>query len=405
MAASARTRSSRVVRDHGWAPVANGERASASITSAGVSVSSSHDPQRDRARLLFGAGGEDDLLEDGHVIHRLGREPPCRRIYTDPRHTWCRSQSMARSRPVGLRSVPRPPPRRRASRRPGPEAARPGAPGGRARPCRDPAARRRDTTAVKKTTPRPIVTAGLRSSVRGVRRCHSNSANSPDSPRSSRRPPRERWRELAAEVLRKSGWQGSADDVEQALSTTTYDGVTVAPLHDASDLPRAPRIVGRTGGWDVRQRHADPDPAATRAAILADLENGVTSIWLVLGDSGTRPRCPDVLDGVYLDLAPVVLDAGAEPRPPRASCCACCRGRRDGRGRQPRRRPARACARTGAGADPAARRRPSSPGAAPRLPRAAGAHRRRAAVPRGRRLAPPRSWAARSPPASPTCGS
>ncbi|MDI9581063.1 MAG: methylmalonyl-CoA mutase family protein [Thermobispora sp.] len=120
---------------------------------------------------------------------------------------------------------------------------------------------------------------------------------------------RERWRELAAEVLRKSGWQGSADDVEQALSTTTYDGVTVAPLHDASDLPRAPRIVGRTGAWDVRQRHADPDPAATRAAIQADLEGGVTSIWLDLAAIGAA-ALPDVLDGVDLERFPVVLDAG-----------------------------------------------------------------------------------------------
>src|SRR6185369_5209395 len=62
-------------------------------------------------------------------------------------------------------------------------------------------------------------------------------------------------------------------------------------------------------GWDVRQRHADPDAKATREAILADLENGATSIWL----DGIAPgSIPEVLDGVYLDLAPVVLDCGAD---------------------------------------------------------------------------------------------
>ncbi|MEZ0076000.1 methylmalonyl-CoA mutase family protein [Planotetraspora sp. GP83] len=121
---------------------------------------------------------------------------------------------------------------------------------------------------------------------------------------------REQWRELALAVLRKSGFDGSPAEVEEALSSTTYDGVTIAPLHDASDLPDAPRLLGPSGGWDVRQRHADPDPDVTREAVHADLENGATSIWLDLTtlDPGVLP---DVLEGVYLDLAPVVLDAGS----------------------------------------------------------------------------------------------
>ncbi|GAA0398489.1 methylmalonyl-CoA mutase family protein [Microbispora corallina] len=128
----------------------------------------------------------------------------------------------------------------------------------------------------------------------------------PDFPAATR----DQWRALAAGVLRKSGWEGPAEEVEQALSTTTYDGVTVAPLHDADDLPAAPRLVRAAGPWDVRQRHADPDPAAAREAVLADLENGVTSIWLDL--TAIDPAAlPAVLRGVHLDLAPVVLDAGA----------------------------------------------------------------------------------------------
>lgn len=134
---------------------------------------------------------------------------------------------------------------------------------------------------------------------------------------------RDRWRELALAVLRKSA---DVDDPEQALATLTYDGITLRPLYDASDLPGRPAGLpglppytrgarpegGVAAGWDVRQRHAHPDPAVTREAVLADLENGATSLWFALGEGGLDPAAlPAVLDGVYLDLAPVVLDAGA----------------------------------------------------------------------------------------------
>ncbi|POM22406.1 Methylmalonyl-CoA mutase small subunit [Actinomadura rubteroloni] len=138
---------------------------------------------------------------------------------------------------------------------------------------------------------------------------------------------RDRWRELVRGVLRKSG--AATDDtpladVEGLLTRDSYDGVPLAPLYTADDavpgrpgLAPAPRPVRPDGeglaGWDVRQHHADPDPAATREAILADLENGATSVWLALGAGGLPvASLADALRGVYLDLAPVVLDAGAE---------------------------------------------------------------------------------------------
>ena len=87
---------------------------------------------------------------------------------------------------------------------------------------------------------------------------------------------------------------------------------------------------GVPGGWDIRQRHAHPDVATTKEAIAADLENGVTSLWLVLGD-GAIPvdALGDVLADVLLDLAPVSLSgrpagrrgvplAGRGPHRPRA---------------------------------------------------------------------------------------
>ncbi|MFF4415315.1 methylmalonyl-CoA mutase subunit beta [Streptosporangium sp. NPDC001559] len=121
---------------------------------------------------------------------------------------------------------------------------------------------------------------------------------------------RERWRELALGVLRKSGIE--TDSPEEALSSTTYDGVTIAPLYDSSDLPGDPGLPGAApyvrgarpvGGWDVRQRHE----VADREAVLADLENGVTSLWLTLEPEDL----PRVLgEEIYLDLVPIVLDAG-----------------------------------------------------------------------------------------------
>ncbi|MEU7742549.1 methylmalonyl-CoA mutase subunit beta [Nonomuraea sp. NPDC049158] len=121
---------------------------------------------------------------------------------------------------------------------------------------------------------------------------------------------RDDWRALALEVLRKTGVE--AGSPEEALSSITYDGVTLAPLYDAADLPKTLRKgVARDAGWDVRQRHA----VADAEAVLADLEHGVTSLWLVLG-AGAIPvgRLADLLREVLLDLAPIVLEAGPEVR-------------------------------------------------------------------------------------------
>jgi methylmalonyl-CoA mutase len=142
---------------------------------------------------------------------------------------------------------------------------------------------------------------------------------------------RDQWRDLVAGVLRKAGWSELPDPVEEALSVPVATGVRVAPLctaEDAADLPArvgvpglAPFVRGARagtvpdrgapGGWDVRQRHADPDVAATREAIAADLENGVSSLWLVFG-GGAIPvdALGEVLSEVSLDRAPVSLQGG-----------------------------------------------------------------------------------------------
>jgi methylmalonyl-CoA mutase len=136
----------------------------------------------------------------------------------------------------------------------------------------------------------------------------------------------EQWQRLVAKVLGdSSGGDGGdgGDAPERQLATITADGIEIAPLYVAdasrpsSGYPgQVPFVRGRTAaghraGWDVRQRHEHPDPAVAREQIMEDLEGGVSSLWLGLGD-GRIPidALPDVLADVYLDLAPIVLDAG-----------------------------------------------------------------------------------------------
>ncbi|THA36226.1 methylmalonyl-CoA mutase small subunit [Streptomyces sp. A1277] len=140
-------------------------------------------------------------------------------------------------------------------------------------------------------------------------------------------PAHEQWQSLVEGVLRKSGKDVSGPAAEEALSTTVEDGLITRPLYTSRDdapdtgLPGfAPFTRGSkpegstTDGWGVRQRHAYTDPARLNEAVLTDLENGVTSLWLAVGGADGVPvsGLERALDGVLLDLAPIVLDAGAE---------------------------------------------------------------------------------------------
>jgi methylmalonyl-CoA mutase len=149
---------------------------------------------------------------------------------------------------------------------------------------------------------------------------------------------RAQWRDLVAGVLRKAGREELPDPVEDALRRTVATGVSVAPLYTAEDAGELPALAGVPGlppfvrgsragaagvtaaggadadvpaGWDVRQQHADPDVAATREAIAADLENGVSSLWLLLGEGAVPVEAlGEVLADVLLDLAPLTLSGG-----------------------------------------------------------------------------------------------
>lgn len=136
----------------------------------------------------------------------------------------------------------------------------------------------------------------------------------------------EQWQRLVEGVLRKSGKEVSGEAAEDALSTKLEDGLTTRPLYSAPDtvpdtgfpgfapFVRGGRAEGSAAsGWDVRQRIAGTDPVRVNDAALADLENGTTSLWLAVGDAGLPAEgLGRALEGVYLDLAPVSLDPGAQ---------------------------------------------------------------------------------------------
>jgi methylmalonyl-CoA mutase len=132
---------------------------------------------------------------------------------------------------------------------------------------------------------------------------------------------REQWLQLVDKVL-KGG------DFEKRLVSRTSDGVRLAPLYTRADIlaqaetaapGRAPFTRGKavgSGNWDIRQRHAEPDPARANKALLEDLAGGVSSIELQIAAPGwfglpyTGEALAQALEGVMLDVCPVILQAG-----------------------------------------------------------------------------------------------
>jgi methylmalonyl-CoA mutase len=162
------------------------------------------------------------------------------------------------------------------------------------------------------------------------------------------------WRKLADAALNGAPF-------DKKLVTHLRDGFDVQPIYTADDLDGDiaqihPTLIAtnsqlaadaRTSaganatvaatGWDIRQLHAHPAPKTVNDAILEDLESGVTSILLRLDHAarfGRGPDAPDgddaglggvmiyklddlnhTLNGVYTNLAPIALDAGAATIP------------------------------------------------------------------------------------------
>ena len=140
-----------------------------------------------------------------------------------------------------------------------------------------------------------------------------------------------RWRGAVAGVLAKGGSGELPVEPERLLDTPTYEGIDIAALYTALDAgPEAPPpgrwpfIRGGDAARDVlsgwRVVESFPVPGAGRgqgnAAVLSALADGVSALLLRVG-SGGDDRVPAgdldrLLEGVFLELVPVILDAQAD---------------------------------------------------------------------------------------------
>jgi hypothetical protein len=239
-------------------------------------------------------------------------------------------------------------------------------------------------------------------------------------------------------------WRAAALKAAKAPDDTptrslTEDGIEVQWLYTREDalasdpggVPGLAPFVRGTGGgtkehetaWEIRQQQAHPDRRAANKALMEDLVGGATAIELrpdraargghapgtdafaaTRGVDGTMISTVDdletVLEGVFVELAPIAIDGGAQAvatgarsRTPTPSA----RSASTRSGRSPPRARCRSLPPT----------RSPPPGASPpRSPRRSRRSGRSPSTPaRTSTPAPPRSASSRSrsPPASPTC--
>ncbi len=136
------------------------------------------------------------------------------------------------------------------------------------------------------------------------------------------------WLKLVEKTLKGA-------EFEKALVTSTYDGIPIQPLYTREDFAAAdeaeeiPGLAPFTRGsvtagpktlpWHICQSHAHPDPDANNAAILTDLEGGVSAVSLKLAGRNTdgilvtsATDLETILDGVSLEIAPIFLEPSRE---------------------------------------------------------------------------------------------
>ena len=139
---------------------------------------------------------------------------------------------------------------------------------------------------------------------------------------------RARWRSAVAGVLAKSTRREPADlpgEPERLLDSPTYEGFAIRPLYtslDAQDEPPLPGHWPFVRGGDALVNSglkvAEAFPAAApptdgNSEVLSALSDGVSALVLRVGEAGVAPAQLDrLLEGVLLELAPVMLDAGAD---------------------------------------------------------------------------------------------
>ncbi|MBV9516441.1 MAG: methylmalonyl-CoA mutase small subunit [Mycobacteriaceae bacterium] len=139
------------------------------------------------------------------------------------------------------------------------------------------------------------------------------------------------WRSQVAAVLAKSTRRDPVDipgEPERLLDRPTYEGFAIRPLYTMLDARPESPLPGRwpfvrgadalrdvNTGWKVAEEFGARDEAAgdLNGAVLLALTEGVSALVLRVGEGGVAPAdLGRLLDGVFLELVPIVVDAGAD---------------------------------------------------------------------------------------------
>jgi methylmalonyl-CoA mutase len=138
---------------------------------------------------------------------------------------------------------------------------------------------------------------------------------------------RERWRSAVATVLAKSIHRDHAAlpaEPERLLDSPTYEGFPIRPLYTSLDTLAEPSLPGQwpfirggdalrdvKSGWKVSEAFPVSGTAAeANGAVLVALTEGASALVLRVG--GAAAELDRLLEGVFLDLVPVVLEADAD---------------------------------------------------------------------------------------------
>jgi methylmalonyl-CoA mutase len=140
-----------------------------------------------------------------------------------------------------------------------------------------------------------------------------------------------RWRSAVAGVLAKSTRRDPDNlpaEPERLLDSPTYEGFPVRALYTSLDSLPEPPLPGRwpfvrggdarrdvKSGWKVAEAFPADGSAVADAngAVLVALTEGVSALVLRVGEGGVAAADVDrLLEGVFLDLVPVVLEAGSD---------------------------------------------------------------------------------------------
>jgi methylmalonyl-CoA mutase len=143
---------------------------------------------------------------------------------------------------------------------------------------------------------------------------------------------REQWRTAVAGVLAKSSRRDVADlpaEPERLLDSQTYEGFAIRPLYTSLDARPETALPGQwpfvrggdalrdvKSGWRVVESFpavAGTDVGTVNGAVLVALTEGASALAVRLGEGGIALGELDrLLDGVFLDLVPVIFEGVAD---------------------------------------------------------------------------------------------